>query len=166
MVKHFCISSEKTACGRRIGFISAVLLDEVTCKACRVTTAYRTAVNAAAPGKPIVFEEWRCKLRSGERLPRGKYFAGKRAGLQAYQVGHGDVVAAYSPKGAIAVLCAQTGDELDAYGLDDVELIGGNRLAGKKYFDTDLGRMMRNATSLSQDLYALEKPTYLHGWGY
>lgn len=166
MVKHFGINSGKTACGRSGGFVSAVSLDQVTCKGCRATMAYRAAVEAQAPVGPIVFEAWRCKLRNGERLPRGKFFAGKSAGLQAYQVGDGDVVAAYSPEGAIAVLCAQTGDEPGVYELDEVELIGGKRLNCKKYFDTELGRVMRTETSLRQDLRALEKPSYLHGWAY
>ena len=166
MVKHFVISLGKTACGRSGGFVSAVSLDQVTCKGCLATTAYRAAVESQVPVKSLVFEEWRCKLRNGERLPRGKFFAGKSAGLQAYQVGDGDVVAAYSPEGAIAVLCAQTGDEAGAYELNEVELVGAKRLNGKRYFDTELGRVMRTKTPLLQDLRALEKPSYLYGWAY
>ena len=33
------------------------------------------------PGKNAAFRVWRRKLRRGERLPRGRFFKGKRAGM-------------------------------------------------------------------------------------
>lgn len=168
MVKHFGVGTGGVACGRTTGRISAVSYGEVTCKSCQATAVYRS-VGAAAPAalaKSVAFEEWRRRLDGNDRLPRGRFFAGQRGGLMAYQVGDGDVVAAYTPGGAIAVLCAQTGDDLDAYCLDDVEAVDAKRLDARKYFDVDLGRTIRNQTSLRQDLRALGKPTYLYGWGY
>lgn len=168
MVKHFGIGTGAVACGRVAGRISVVSHGEVTCKSCQATSAYRsvTAAVPVVPAKAVAFEEWRRKLDGNDRLPRGRFFSRQRGGLTAYQVGDGDVVAAYTPSGAIAVLCAQTGDGLDAYCLDDVEVVDARRLDAKKYFDTEIGRTVRSQTSLRQDLRALGKPTYLYGWGY
>ncbi|MNJ61348.1 hypothetical protein D3C77_571310 [compost metagenome] len=152
----------------------------MTCKACRVTEVYRKA-EAAAPVGPEpadvaradveattapkhAFEGWMRKLRSDDRLPRGKYFAGKQGGLKAYQVGDYDVVAAYTPLGAIAMLCEHIGEELDAYDVDEVALVSDQRLDARKLNDQDLGRTVKLETSLRQDLNALDKPGYLFGW--
>jgi hypothetical protein len=35
----------------------------------------------ACPGKDAAFREWRGKLRRGDKLPRGRFFKGKKAGL-------------------------------------------------------------------------------------
>lgn len=36
----------------------------------------------ARRNRNAAFEEWRQKLQRGTRLPRGRYFVGKKAGLQ------------------------------------------------------------------------------------
>lgn len=86
------------------------------------------------------------------------------ATLNAYQVGDYDVVAAFTPEGAIAVLCEQTGEGLDEYELDDVVLVSDKTLDNLEAFDQDEGRMVRLEMSLRQELTMLTKPTYLYGW--
>lgn len=85
------------------------------------------------------------------------------ATLIAYQVGDCDVVAAFTPEGAIAVLCEQTGEELDEYELDDVVLVSDKSLDNLEAFDQDEGRMVTLEMSLRQELTMLTKPTYLYG---
>lgn len=86
------------------------------------------------------------------------------ATLNAYQVGDYDVVAAFTPEGAIAVLCEQTGEGLDEYELDDVVLVSDKTLDNLEAFDQDEDRMVRLEMSLRQELTMLTKPTYLYGW--
>lgn len=190
MVMHFAIS-DKVACGRtKHNLISGPTLDDVTCKTCRNSEAFRAAVAAAnssfpAPVEPvpviaqmpavivprvagIAFGEWLRKLGKGERLPRGRYFAGKRYAqvrpLRAYQVGDFDVVAAYDPQGAIAALCEQTGQALDEWELSEVELVDDKRLDALEVFNKYEGVVEKLKTSLRQDLATLAKPAYLFGW--
>ncbi|MDP5168537.1 hypothetical protein [Pseudomonas syringae] len=48
-----------------------------------VTQSMNDLVEAAARRRKIAaFEEWRQKLRSGDRLPRGKFFKGKKPGFK------------------------------------------------------------------------------------
>jgi hypothetical protein len=84
--------------------------------------------------------------------------------LIAYQVGDSDIVAAYDPEGAIAVLCKQTGDDLDEFTLDDVELVGDKLLDSMEIFNQDEGKTEALETSLRQDIARLTEPTYMFGW--
>lgn len=86
------------------------------------------------------------------------------ATLNAYQVGDCDVVAAFTPEGAIAVLCEQTSEGLDEYELDDVVLVSDKTLDNLQAFDQDEGKMVTLEMSLRQELAMLTKPTYLYGW--
>lgn len=189
MVMHFA-PLNKAACGRNTHNLTSVQgVDSVSCKACRNTEAYRAAM-AAAKTAPIAqapvtaqvpaatsaqvlrvtvaFGEWRRKLGKGDRLPRGRYFAGKQAGesrqLRAYQVGDSDVVAAYDPQGAIAAMCEQTGQALDEWELSKVELVSDQRLDALEIHNQDEGVVEKLKTSLRQDLATLTGPAYLFGW--
>lgn len=182
MVMHFS-PSDKVACGRNNhNLISVRTIDGVTCKTCRNSEAYRTAVAAAnivlvavrvpvattVPVAGVAFGEWLRKLGKGERLPRGRYFIGKRAGesrpLRAYQVGDSDVVAAYDPQGAIAAMCEQTGQALDEWELSEVELVSDQHLDALEIYNQDEGVVEKLKTSLRQDLATLTGPAYLYGW--
>lgn len=187
MVTHFSVSN-KVACGRKIQSIGCSQdVTEVTCKTCRNTEAYRSAVVAAtaerAPrprlvavslhpsskqSRRIAFVEWMRSLRHGERLPRGRFFA-CRAGqigrnLRAYQVGGSDVVAAFDPQGAIAALCEQTGQDLDEWDISEVVPVENERLDCLEIFNQDDGIYETLKTTLRQDLARLAGPTYMYGW--
>jgi len=84
--------------------------------------------------------------------------------LIAYQVGDYDVVAAFDPQGAIAVLCEQTGEELSEYELKDVILVSDKHLDSLEIFDQDEGKIEKLDSSLRQDIAALTEPTYMFGW--
>lgn len=84
--------------------------------------------------------------------------------LIAYQVGDYDIVAAFDPHGAIAVLCEQTGEELSEYELEDVKLVSDKHLDSLEIYDQDEGKTERLETSLRQDVAALTEPTYMFGW--
>lgn len=84
--------------------------------------------------------------------------------LIAYQVGDYDIVAAFDPQGAIAVLCEQTGEELNEYDLTDVKLVSDKHLDALEIFDQDEGKTEQLETSLRQDIAALTEPTYMFGW--
>lgn len=84
--------------------------------------------------------------------------------LIAYQVGDYDVVAAYTPEGAIAVLCEQTGNDPDDYTLDEVVLVSDKTLDNLEAFDQDEGKVVPLELSLRQELAMLTKPTYMYGW--
>jgi hypothetical protein len=118
----------------------------------------------SAPKLSVVFEEWRYKLEGNERLPRGKFFAGKTPSLKAYQVGDNDIVAAYTPSGAIEVLCEQTDYPRSDYTLDEVKLVGRKLLDSLEIYDQDEGKVEPLETSLRQDVAALTAPTYMFGW--
>lgn len=117
-----------------------------------------------APKASVVFEEWRYKLEGAERLPRGKHFAGKKPSLKAYQVGDTDIVAAYSPAGAVDVLCEQAGYPRSDYTLGDVKLVGRKLLDSMQIFDQDEGKVEQLETSLRQDVAAMTEPAYVYGW--
>lgn len=84
--------------------------------------------------------------------------------LIAYQVGDYDIVAAFDPQGAIAVLCEQTGEDLSEYELKDVILVSDKHLDSLEIFDQDEGKIEKLDSSLRQDIAALTEPTYMFGW--
>lgn len=84
--------------------------------------------------------------------------------LIAYQVGDTDVVAAYDPEGAIAVLCEQSGQDPGDFELSDVDLVSDEHLDALEFFNIDEGKAERLETSLRQDIAALTEPKYLFGW--
>jgi hypothetical protein len=84
--------------------------------------------------------------------------------LIAYQVGDYDIVAAHDPEGAIAVLCAQTGQDPSEFELTEVELVSDKHLDSLEIFDLDEGKTERLKTSLRQDIAALQVPAYMYGW--
>ncbi|RXU01348.1 hypothetical protein B1F69_04480 [Pseudomonas syringae] len=84
--------------------------------------------------------------------------------LIAYQVGDYDIVAAFDPQGAIAVLCEQTGQDTTEYELSEVELVSGKLLDSLEVFNQDEGKTERLETSLRQDIAKLTVPTYMYGW--
>ncbi|RMN21130.1 hypothetical protein ALQ64_02842 [Pseudomonas cannabina] len=84
--------------------------------------------------------------------------------LVAYQVGDFDIVAAFDPQGAIAVLCEQTDQDLSDFELSDVEVVSDKHLDSLEVFDLDEGKTERLETSLRQDIAMLTLPTYMYGW--
>ncbi|MFL1449090.1 hypothetical protein ACI77O_11915 [Pseudomonas tritici] len=84
--------------------------------------------------------------------------------LKAYQVGDFDIVAAYTPAGAIDVLCGQSGMPRDDYVLNDVSLVGDKKLDSLEIFNQDEGKTETLKTSLRQDVAALAAPAYIYGW--
>ncbi|MGO4801167.1 hypothetical protein ACEN2T_17955 [Pseudomonas sp. W22_MBD1_FP4] len=84
--------------------------------------------------------------------------------LIAFQVGDYDIVAAFNPEGAIAVLCEQNGEDLDQYTVKDVELVGDKHLDSLEVYNQDEGKTEKLETSLRQDIAALTQPKYMYGW--
>lgn len=84
--------------------------------------------------------------------------------LIAYQVGDTDIVAAYTPEEAIAVLCSENDADPDDYTLDDVSLVPDSLLDSLKGFDPDEGEVVVLETSMRQDIAILSEPSYVHGW--
>ena len=84
--------------------------------------------------------------------------------LVAYKVGDYDIVAAFDPQGAIAVLCEQTGQDQSEFELSEVELVSDKHLDSLEVFDQSEGKTERLDTSLRQDIAKLTVPTYLYGW--
>lgn len=84
--------------------------------------------------------------------------------LLAYQVGDYDIVAAFNPEGAIAVLCEQNGEDLDQYTVDEVELVSDKLLDAMEVYNQDEGKTEKLETSLRQDIAALTEPKYMYGW--
>lgn len=84
--------------------------------------------------------------------------------LIAYQVGDYDIVAAFNPEGAIAVLCEQNGESLDQYTAEEVELVGDKLLDSMEVYNQDEGKTEKLETSLRQDIAALTQPQYMYGW--
>ncbi|NWC89958.1 hypothetical protein [Pseudomonas reactans] len=186
MVTHYSTITDQVACGRNNhNLVSSKALAPVTCKTCRSTEAYRAAQaspakdiqrqdigvqtqsSPAGPATPVgkvAFQEWLCKRRGHDQLPRGKYFNDKRAGLKAFQVGEYDIVAAYTPKGAIEVFCEQSGFPSLDYTVADVQLVGNKHLDSLLVFDQDEGKTEMLKTSLRQDVAALNAPAYMYGW--
>lgn len=79
--------------------------------------------------------------------------------LKAYQVGDNDIVAAYDPDGAVAVLVEQCGYLADDFTVDDVELVP------VKFLDAPMRDEEGNeCPPLRVNLDAATEPTYLHGW--
>ncbi|MWV17517.1 hypothetical protein F3I16_15855 [Pseudomonas sp. L-22-4S-12] len=84
--------------------------------------------------------------------------------LKAYQVGDNDIVAAYTPAGAIVVLCEYSGYQHDEFDERDVELVSDEVLDNTEAFDQDEGKVITLEQTLRQELAALTEPAYLHGW--
>lgn len=85
--------------------------------------------------------------------------------LKAYQVGDNDIVAAYDPVGAIAVLCEFSGCcQPDDFDERDVELVSDKVLDSTEAYDQDEGKVVALEQTLRQELAALTEPAYLHGW--
>lgn len=84
--------------------------------------------------------------------------------LKAYQVGDYDIVAAYTPEGAITVLCEQTGWPREDHAQDKVQLVSDTHLDSLKVFNQDEGKTEKLETSLRQDVEALDAPAYMYGW--
>ncbi|MCY1359450.1 hypothetical protein D9M69_460210 [compost metagenome] len=84
--------------------------------------------------------------------------------LKAYQVGECDIVAAYSPEGAIAVLCEFCSYPADEFDLDDVDLVSDQMLDTLEAYDQDEGKYVTLDKSLRQELAELTEPAYMHGW--
>lgn len=84
--------------------------------------------------------------------------------LKAFQVGDFDIVAAYTPEGAITVLCEQNDYPLDEYTIDEVKLVDDKHLDSLEVFNQDEGVTEKLETSLRQDVAALKEPAYMYGW--
>jgi hypothetical protein len=85
--------------------------------------------------------------------------------LSAYQVGDYDIVAAYTPAGAIALLLEMNGEGMaDDYAEDEVVLVGDKFLDSLEVFNQDEGKTEKLETSLRQDVAALTAPAYMFGW--
>lgn len=112
----------------------------------------------------VAFEEWRYKIEGGNRLPRGRFFADKSPSLKAYQVGDNDIVAAFTPKGAITVLCEQGGYPKSEFTLADVQLVGRKLLDCREMWCQDEHKVEKLETSLRQDVAAHTEPAYMYGW--
>lgn len=84
--------------------------------------------------------------------------------LIAYRVGDYDIVAAFDPQDAIAVLCEQTDRDPTEYELSEVELVSDKHLDALEVFNQDEGKTERLKTSLRQDMAKLTVPTYMYGW--
>lgn len=84
--------------------------------------------------------------------------------LQAYQVGDYDIVAAFTPEGAIDILCQNFGYPREDYTLDEVQLVGDKHLDSLEVFSVDEGKTEMLKTTLRQDVAALTAPAYMYGW--
>lgn len=84
--------------------------------------------------------------------------------LIAYQVGDYDVVAAYSPEGAIKVLCDFNGYPDDDFDTSDVEVVPDSLLDTLEAFDQDEGVRVQLDKSLRQEIAELTEPAYVYGW--
>lgn len=84
--------------------------------------------------------------------------------LKAYQVGDNDIVAAYDPGGAIAVLCEEFGYDLEDFTLDEVNLVRDEVLDVMQAYDQDEGKVVPLEKSLRQELAELSEPAYMVGW--
>ncbi|HCP54559.1 MAG: hypothetical protein CMK72_01205 [Pseudomonadaceae bacterium] len=84
--------------------------------------------------------------------------------LKAYQVGDNDIVAAYTPEGAIKVLCEYSGYPDDEFTAREVELVGDKMLDNTQAFDIDEGVTVTLEKTLRQELSELTEPAYMHGW--
>jgi hypothetical protein len=84
--------------------------------------------------------------------------------LKAYQVGDYDIVAAYTPEGAIEILCENFGYPREDYTIDEVQLVSDKHLDSLEVFNVDEGKTETLQTSLRQDVAALNAPAYIYGW--
>ncbi|WP_274644151.1 hypothetical protein [Pseudomonas serbica] len=84
--------------------------------------------------------------------------------LKAYQVGDYDIVAAFTPEGAIEILCEKFGYPREDYTIDEVQLVGDKHLDSLDVFNVDEGKTEKLETSLRQDVAALNAPAYIYGW--
>lgn len=184
MVTHYGIGADKVACGRNNhNLVSSKAPKGVTCKTCLATEVYRAAeassllerpvvvqVTAApkvspiatlVPASRVAFGEWLRKRVEGDRLPRGQYFSGKKAGRQlvAYQVGDSDIVAHYSPEEAAAFMCEFSGYPEGEFTVDDVEAVDASLMNAPMRDEEG-----NECPPLRHDLAAATVPTYLHGW--
>lgn len=74
------------------------------------------------------------------------------------------MVAAYSPEGAIAVLCEQTGNGPDDYELNEVVLVSDKSLDSTLAIDHGEGIVVTMELTLRQEIALLCKHTYMYGW--
>ncbi|WP_326430371.1 hypothetical protein VQ574_20770 (plasmid) [Stutzerimonas frequens] len=79
--------------------------------------------------------------------------------LTAYQVGEDDVVAHFTPEGAIAFLCTYAGYPEGEFTTDDVEPVE-DKLLDLPMRDEDGAEY----PSLRTTLASLAEPAYLHSW--
>lgn len=86
------------------------------------------------------------------------------ARLIAFQVGDNDVVAAYTPEGAIAVFAEQSGVPSSDFTVDEVEAVSDERLDSRQAFNQDDGKLEELTESLREEVSRLTQPTYLYGW--
>jgi hypothetical protein len=84
--------------------------------------------------------------------------------LKAYQVGDFDIVAAFTPEGAIEILCEQFGYPREDYTLDEVQVVADKHLDSLEVYNQDEGKTEKLKTSLRQDIEALNAPAYMYGW--
>ncbi|MCE4073504.1 MULTISPECIES: hypothetical protein [Pseudomonas] len=84
--------------------------------------------------------------------------------LKAYQVGDNDIVAAYDEAGAIAVLCEDSGYDLEDFTLDQVTLVRDEVLDVMQAYDQDEAKVVPLEKSLRQELAELTEPAYMVGW--
>lgn len=84
--------------------------------------------------------------------------------LTAYQVGENDIVAAYDPAGALALLCEYCGWPDGFLTLEDVEPVSDQVLDALQVFDQDEGKTITLDRSLRENVAALTEPQYMYGW--
>lgn len=88
--------------------------------------------------------------------------------LKAYQVGDCDVVAAYTPEGAVEFMNDMAGyneeGSLFTFDPEDVKLVCEGILDARQYYDLDEGKTVELDTSLREDLALMTEPQYIYGW--
>lgn len=84
--------------------------------------------------------------------------------LVAYYVGDSDIVAAYTPEGALAVFCQQTGQDVDEFTVAEVIPVEAQYLDALQVYNRAEATMETLETTLREDLAALDAPAYLCGW--
>lgn len=84
--------------------------------------------------------------------------------LIAYQVGDNDIVAAYDPAGAAALLCEYCGYQEGEFTADNTEIVSDTLLDSTEAYYEDSDEKIQLKTTLRQDVVALTEPTYMYGW--
>ena len=132
--------------------------------------------NVTPPSPPIGWEPCSPELllsgvdcKSAQRWsegPTGQHWHPpvSKLALTVYQVGDTDIVAAYTPEGAIEVLCKQLGMPLEDYTSADVLPVDDALLDATEAFDQEADISVKLATTLRQDVALLTEPSYLCGW--